>query len=55
MEFLSVGVIIVIDEYKLPNLFLVNTRLKSKDKSTHIRKEADKEIVSLERDRMVAT
>ena len=55
MEFLKVTNIIIVDEYKLLNLFLVNTQLKAKRNQTHIRKEANKEKIILERARMGAT
>ena len=55
MEFLEATYIIIVDEYKLLNLLLVNTRLEAKRNQTHIRKEANKESVFLERDRMVET
>ena len=55
MEFLEATFIVVVDEYKLLSLFLVNTQLIAKRNQTHIRKEADKEIVVLKLNRMVDT
>ena len=55
MESLILGLIKMVDEHKLLDLFLVSTRLKVKMNQTHIRKEANKEIIVFEPNRVSGT